>query len=154
MYLLSSVAGLSCVFLWNWNINHIRLSFVFIPAYTQIQTHQLLQQHKQQFMIQQQPQILQRGQAQLLEATSIHPHTVQAVAIQPALPAQPQQCLSLCCPKCLLPANKLPSFHLSTAVSQQVLAQNGQPPMLSHSKAAPLQLTAVNVQIQASSKLK
>ncbi|XP_016361051.1 polyhomeotic-like protein 2 isoform X1 [Sinocyclocheilus anshuiensis] len=111
-------------------------------AYTQIQTHQLLQQHKQQFVIQQQPQILQRGQAQLLEAATIHPHTVQAVAIQPALPAQPQQCPISLLPKVPVTCQQAPIFH-STTVSQ-----NGQPPMLSHSKAAPLQLTAVNVQIQ------
>ncbi|XP_016135631.1 polyhomeotic-like protein 2 isoform X1 [Sinocyclocheilus grahami] len=111
-------------------------------AYTQIQTHQLLQQHKQQFVIQQQPQILQRGQAQLLEATTIHPHTVQAVAIQPALPAQPQQCPISLLPKVPVTCQQAPIFH-STTVSQ-----NGQPPMLSHNKAAPLQLTAVNVQIQ------
>ncbi|XP_016404583.1 polyhomeotic-like protein 2 isoform X1 [Sinocyclocheilus rhinocerous] len=111
-------------------------------AYTQIQTRQLLQQHKQQFVIQQQPQILQRGQAQLLEAATIHPHTMQAVAIQPALPAQPQQYPISLLPKVPVTCQQAPIFH-STTVSQ-----NGQPPMLSHSKAAPLQLTAVNVQIQ------
>ncbi|XP_056124111.1 polyhomeotic-like protein 2 isoform X2 [Rhinichthys klamathensis goyatoka] len=116
-------------------------------AYTQIQTHQLLQQHKHQFVIQQQPQILQRGQAQLLEAATIHPHTVQAVAIQPALPAQPQQCPIPLLPKVPVTCQQATIFH-STTVSQEALAQNGQPPMLSHSKAAPLQLTAVNVQIQ------
>ncbi|XP_048033420.1 polyhomeotic-like protein 2 isoform X2 [Megalobrama amblycephala] len=116
-------------------------------AYTQIQTHQLLQQHKHQFVIQQQPQILQRGQAQLLEAATIHPHTLQAVAIQPALPAQPQQCPIPLLPKVPVTCQQATIFH-STTVSQQALAQNGQPPMLSHSKAAPLQLTAVNVQIQ------
>ncbi|XP_077070745.1 polyhomeotic-like protein 2 isoform X2 [Siphateles boraxobius] len=116
-------------------------------AYTQIQTHQLLQQHKHQFVIQQQPQILQRGQAQLLEAATIHPHTVQAVAIQPALPAQPQQCPIPLLPKVPVTCQQATIFH-STTVSQQAIAQNGQPPMLSHSKAAPLQLTAVNVQIQ------
>ncbi|KAG1961745.1 polyhomeotic-like protein 2 isoform X2 [Pimephales promelas] len=115
-------------------------------AYTQIQTHQLLQQHKHQFVIQQQPQILQRGQAQLLEAAT-HPHTVQAVAIQPALPAQPQQCPIPLLPKVPVTCQQATIFH-STTVSQQALAQNGQSPMPSHSKAAPLQLTAVNVQIQ------
>ncbi|XP_052450880.1 polyhomeotic-like protein 2 isoform X1 [Carassius gibelio] len=111
-------------------------------AFTQIQTHQLLQQHKQQFVIQQQPQIVQRGQAQL-----IHPHTVQAVAIQPALPAQPQQCPIPLLPKVPVTCQQATIFH-STTGSQQALAQNGHPPMLSHSKAAPLQLTTVNVQIQ------
>ncbi|KTF87494.1 hypothetical protein cypCar_00024683, partial [Cyprinus carpio] len=115
-------------------------------AYTQIQTHQLLQQHKQQFVIQQQqPQILQRGHAQLLEATTIHPHTVQAVAIQPALPVQPQQCPIPLVPKVPVTCQQATIFHSAT-VSQQALDQNGQPP-ISQSKAAPLQLTAVNVQI-------
>ncbi|KAL0158305.1 hypothetical protein M9458_046381, partial [Cirrhinus mrigala] len=93
-------------------------------------------QHKQQFVIQQQPQILQRGQAQLLEAATIHPHTVQAVAIQPALPAQPQQCPIPLLPKVPVTCQQATIFHSTTA------------PMLSQSKAAPLQLTAVNVQIQ------
>ncbi|XDV45942.1 hypothetical protein PO909_013940 [Leuciscus waleckii] len=116
-------------------------------AYTQIQTHQLLQQHKHQFVIQQQPQLLQRSQAQLLEAATLHPHTVQAVAIQPALPAQPQQCPIPLLPKVPVTCQQATIFH-STTLSQQELAQNGQPPMMSHSKAEPLQLTAVNVQIQ------
>ncbi|XP_026096933.1 polyhomeotic-like protein 2 isoform X2 [Carassius auratus] len=116
-------------------------------AYTQIQTHQLLQQHQQQFVIQQQqPQILQRGQAQLLEATTIHPHTVQAVTIQPALPVQPQQCPIPLVPKVPVTCQQATIFHSAT-VSQQAIAQNGQPPM-SQSKATPLRLTAVNVQIQ------
>ncbi|XP_067302393.1 polyhomeotic-like protein 2 isoform X3 [Pseudorasbora parva] len=116
-------------------------------AYTQIQTHQLLQQHKQQFVIQQQPQILQRGQAQLFEAATIRPHTVQAVAIQPALPAQAQQFPIPLLPKVPVTCQQATIFH-STTVSQQALDQNGQQPMLSHSTAGPLQLTAVNVQIQ------
>ncbi|XP_056304985.1 polyhomeotic-like protein 2 isoform X2 [Danio aesculapii] len=115
-------------------------------AYTQIQTHQLLQQHKQQFVIQQQPQLLQRGQAQLLEAAAIHPHTVQAVAIQPALPAQPQQCPIPLLPKVPVTCQQATIFH-STTVSQQALAQNGQAHILSHTKAPPLQLTAVKCQI-------
>ncbi|XP_016380089.1 polyhomeotic-like protein 2 isoform X2 [Sinocyclocheilus rhinocerous] len=129
------------------NVTSVASHPLISTAYTQIQTHQLLQQHKQQFVIQQQqPQILQRGQAQLLEATTIHPHTVQAVAFQPALPAQPQQCPIPLVPKVPVTCHQASIFH-STIVSQQALAQNGQPPM-SQSKAAPLQLTAVNVQIQ------
>ncbi|XP_016340213.1 polyhomeotic-like protein 2 isoform X2 [Sinocyclocheilus anshuiensis] len=127
------------------NVTSVASHPLISTAYTQIQTHQLLQQHKQQFVIQQ-PQILQRGQTQLLEATTIHPHTVQAVAIQPALPAQPQQCPIPLVPKVPVTCHQASIFH-STIVSQQALAQNGQPPM-SQSKAAPLQLTAVNVQIQ------
>ncbi|XP_051961723.1 polyhomeotic-like protein 2 isoform X2 [Xyrauchen texanus] len=122
-------------------------------AYTQIQTHQLLQQHKQQFIIQQQPQIMPRGQAQLLEGETIQPslqshaHTVQAVSIQPGLAAQPHQCHIPVLPKVPVTCQQATIFH-STMVSQQALTQNGQSPILSHNKAAPLQLTAVNLQIQ------
>ncbi|XP_051515961.1 polyhomeotic-like protein 2 isoform X2 [Myxocyprinus asiaticus] len=120
-------------------------------AYTQIQTHQLLQQHKQQFVIQQQPQIMPK--AQLLEGATIQPslqshaHIVQAVAIQPTLAAQPHQCPIPVLPKVPVTCQQATIFH-STMVSQQALTQNGQSPILSHNNAAPLQLTAVNLQIQ------
>lgn len=83
-----------------------------LAAYTQIQTHQLLNHQQQQFVVQQQQQqqplqpqqaphqqqlqaqLPQRSQAQLLQATAIQPslqapaHTVPALAIQPITPAQ------------------------------------------------------------------
>ncbi|XP_036390145.1 polyhomeotic-like protein 2 isoform X1 [Megalops cyprinoides] len=107
------------------------------PAYTQIQPHQLLQQHKQQqqqqFVIQQQPQV---SQAQLLQTASIQPH-LQALAIQPAVASAPQSqaCSVPVLPKLPAPTQQATIFH-STA-SPQV-----QP------KAPPVQLTAVNLQIQ------
>ncbi|XP_056589767.1 polyhomeotic-like protein 2 isoform X1 [Triplophysa dalaica] len=110
-------------------------------AYTQVQTHQLLQQHKQHFVIQQQPQIMQRAQAQLLEAATIPPHTVQTVTIQPVLPAQPQQCPVL--PKVPVNCQQATVFHSTSALSQK-----GQSPVLSPKKETPLQLTSVNLQIQ------
>ncbi|XP_051948115.1 polyhomeotic-like protein 2 isoform X2 [Xyrauchen texanus] len=120
-------------------------------AYTQIQTHQLLQQHKQQFLIQQQPQIMQRSQAKLLEAATIQPslqsHTVNAVAIHPALAPQPQHSLIPVLPNVPVTCQQATIFH-STSVSHQAITQNGQPPILSHNNAAPLELTAVNLQIQ------
>nr|XP_055044136.1 polyhomeotic-like protein 2 isoform X2 [Misgurnus anguillicaudatus] len=119
-------------------------------AYTQIQTHQLLQQHKQQFLIQQQPpQLMQRAQAQLLEATTIQPHTVQALAIQPVLPAQHEQCPISVLPKVPVTCQQASIFH-STCATQQPLTQNGQSHILGHNKGAPLQLTSVNLQIQPS----
>ncbi|XP_051517238.1 polyhomeotic-like protein 2 isoform X3 [Myxocyprinus asiaticus] len=120
-------------------------------AYTQIQTHQLLQQHKQQFLIQQQPQIMPRGQAKLLEAATIQPslqsHTVNAVAIHPALAPQPQHCPIPVLPKVPVTCQQATIFH-STTVSHQAITQNGQSPILSHNKTAPQELTAVNLQIQ------
>lgn len=114
---------------------------ICIPAYSQIQTHQLLQQHKQHFVIQQQPQIMQRAQTQLLEAATIPPHTVQTVTIQPVLPAQPQQCPVL--PKVPVTCQQATVFHSTSA-----LGQKGQSPVLSPKKETPLQLTSVNLQIQ------
>lgn len=98
-------------------------------AYAQIQTHQLLQQHKQQFVIQQQSQLSQpQGQA------------VQTVAIQPALPGQ--QCAIPVLPK--PPTQQAAIFH--STVSPRML--NGQSPLLNPSKIKQVQLTSVNLHFQ------
>lgn len=108
-------------------------SFMFL-AYAQIQTHQLLQQHKQQFVIQQQqsrlsqPSVQSQGQA------------VQTVAIQPALAGQ--QCAIPVLHK--PPAQQAAIFH--STVSPRML--NGQSPLLNPSKVKQVQLTAVNLQFQ------
>ncbi|TRY96647.1 hypothetical protein DNTS_024261 [Danionella cerebrum] len=115
-------------------------------AYTQIQTHQLLQ-HKQQIVIQQQP-LLQRGYSQLPEGTNLHPHTVQAVTIQPALLPQPHQSQIPLLPKVPATSQQATIFH-STTVNQQTVTQNKQPAILNHTKAVPLHHSAVNVQIQS-----
>ncbi|XP_030623593.1 polyhomeotic-like protein 2 [Chanos chanos] len=116
-------------------------------AYTQIQTHQLLQQHKQQFVIQQQPQLSQ-SQAQILQTASIQPnlqtqaHTVQAVAVQP----QSQQCPMPVLPKLPAPCQQATIFH--STMGPQVLSHNGQASILNQTKAKPVHITAVNLQIQ------
>uniref|UniRef100_A0AAR2JRP3 Polyhomeotic homolog 2b (Drosophila) n=1 Tax=Pygocentrus nattereri TaxID=42514 RepID=A0AAR2JRP3_PYGNA len=119
-------------------------------AYTQIQTHQLLQQHKQQFVIQQQSQLSQRSQAQLLQSASIQPclqpqaQTVQTVAIQPALAGQ--HCAISVLPKAPTPCQQATVFH--STVTPQVLAHNRQPPLLSSTKAKQVQIAAVSLQFQ------
>ncbi|MCJ8741593.1 hypothetical protein PDJAM_G00072490 [Pangasius djambal] len=103
-------------------------------AYAQIQTHQLLQQHKQQFVIQQQSQVSQ---------PSVQPQgqAAQPVAIQPALAGQP--CAIPVLPK--PPAQQAAIFH--STVSPRML--NGQSPLLNPSKVKQVQLTtSVNLHFQ------
>ncbi|XP_022533185.2 polyhomeotic-like protein 2 isoform X2 [Astyanax mexicanus] len=122
-------------------------------AYTQIQTHQLLQQHKQQFVIQQQlqqqqqSQLFQRSQTQLLQPASIQTQaqTLQTVSIQPALAGQ--QCAIPVLPKPTTPCQQATIFH-STVTPPQVLAHNGQLPLLSSNKAKHMQIPAVSLQFQ------
>ncbi|XP_058265225.1 polyhomeotic-like protein 2 isoform X2 [Hemibagrus wyckioides] len=103
-------------------------------AYAQIQTHQLLQQHKQQFVIQQQSQLPQ---------PSVHTQgqAMQTMAIQPALAGQ--QCAIPVLPK---PSPQQASIFHST-VSPRML--NGQSPLLNPSKVKQVQLTAVNLHFQS-----
>ncbi|KAJ8391171.1 hypothetical protein AAFF_G00096000 [Aldrovandia affinis] len=105
------------------------------PAYTQIQPHQLLHQHKQQgFVIQQQPsQNSPRTQGPLLQAAPV---------LAPAVPS-PIPVL----PKPPAPSQQATIFH--STVSPLALGHHGQPPpTLSQPKVQPVQLTAINLQIQ------
>ncbi|GAA6107307.1 polyhomeotic-like protein 2 [Tachysurus ichikawai] len=102
-------------------------------AYAQFQTHQLLQQHKQQFVIQQQSQLPQ-------PSVQTQGQAVQTVAVQPALAGQ--QCANHVLPK--PPAQQASIFH--STVSPRML--NGQSPMLNASKVKQVQLTAINLQFQ------
>ncbi|KAI4881293.1 hypothetical protein NFI96_032554 [Prochilodus magdalenae] len=126
------------------------LYFIHGKAYTQIQTHQLLQQHKQQFVIQQQSQLCQRSQAQLLQPVSIQAslqpqaQTVQTVAIQPALAAQ--HCAISVLPKPSPPCQQATVFH--STVTPQVLAHNGQLSLLNSTKPRLVQTAAINLQFQ------
>lgn len=104
-------------------------------AYAQIQTHQLLQQHKQQFVIQQQSQLLQ-------PSVQTQGQAMQTVAIQPALASQ--QCAIPVLPK---PSTQQASIFHST-VSPRML--NGQSPLLNPNKVKQVQLTAVNLHFQSS----
>ncbi|TSM04815.1 Polyhomeotic-like protein 2 [Bagarius yarrelli] len=103
-------------------------------AYAQIQTHQLLQQHKQQFVIQQQSQLPQPN----IQTQS---QALQTVSVQPALANQ--QCAIPVLPK--TPAQQGAIFH--STVSSKML--NGQSPTLNPSKVKQLQLTAVNLNLQS-----
>ncbi|XP_029575996.1 polyhomeotic-like protein 2 isoform X4 [Salmo trutta] len=133
-------------------------------AYAQIQTHQFLQQQKQQqFVFQQQrhqtQQLSLRGQAPVLHTASIHSHSqaqmLQALAIQP----QPKEGPVPVLPKPFISAN-VPSqqatiFH--STVSPQILTHNGPTPVVTQTQAAPLpntklvQMAAVDLQIQPTS---
>ncbi|XP_029575997.1 polyhomeotic-like protein 2 isoform X5 [Salmo trutta] len=135
-----------------------------VQAYAQIQTHQFLQQQKQQqFVFQQQrhqtQQLSLRGQAPVLHTASIHSHSqaqmLQALAIQP----QPKEGPVPVLPKPFISAN-VPSqqatiFH--STVSPQILTHNGPTPVVTQTQAAPLpntklvQMAAVDLQIQPTS---
>ncbi|XP_030229997.1 polyhomeotic-like protein 2b isoform X5 [Gadus morhua] len=106
------------------------------PAYTQIGPHSLVTQHKQQhhhqhhqFVMQQSAQSSQRAQGQLLQTASIQPcpHPVPVLPKPgPHPPAGPHQATI---------------FH--STINPQALHAS-----LGHAKAQPVQLTAINLQIQ------
>uniref|UniRef100_A0A8C7QLI3 Polyhomeotic homolog 2b (Drosophila) n=1 Tax=Oncorhynchus mykiss TaxID=8022 RepID=A0A8C7QLI3_ONCMY len=114
------------------------------PAYTQIQPHSLVQQHKQQQFVIQQTQASQRTQGQLLQTASIQPH-LQTTSLVPHSPSQPG-------PIPVLP--KPTSHHQPTTPSQQAtifhstISPHALHSNLSQAKAQPVQLTAINLQIQ------
>ncbi|XP_023852136.1 polyhomeotic-like protein 2 isoform X4 [Salvelinus sp. IW2-2015] len=115
------------------------------PAYTQIQPHSLVQQHKQQqqFVIQQ-TQASQRTQGQLLQTASIQPH-LQTPSLVPHSPCQPGLIPVLPKPTShhqpITPSQQATIFH--STISPHALHSN-----LSQAKAQPVQLTAINLQIQ------
>lgn len=119
-------------------------SSILVPAYTQIQPHSLVQQHKQQQFVIQQTQASQRTQGQLLQTASIQPH-LQTTSLVPHSPSQPG-------PIPVLP--KPTSHHQPTTPSQQAtifhstISPHALHSNLSQAKAQPVQLTAINLQIQ------
>ncbi|CAB1329498.1 unnamed protein product [Coregonus sp. 'balchen'] len=134
---------------------------LIIPAYAQIQTHQFLQQHKQQqFVFQQQrhqtQQLSLRGQAPVLHTASIHSHsqaqTLQALAIQPQPKEGPVPVLPKPFVSALVPSQQATIFH--STVSPQIFTHNGLTPVVTQTQAAPLpntklvQMAAVDLQIQ------
>uniref|UniRef100_A0A8C7IGR0 Polyhomeotic homolog 2b (Drosophila) n=1 Tax=Oncorhynchus kisutch TaxID=8019 RepID=A0A8C7IGR0_ONCKI len=114
------------------------------PAYTQIQPHSLVQQHKHQQFVIQQTQASQRTQGQLLQTASIQPH-LQTTSLVTHSPSQPG-------PIPVLP--KPTSHHQPTTPSQQAtifhstISPHALHSNLSQAKAQPVQLTAINLQIQ------
>ncbi|XP_071021026.1 polyhomeotic-like protein 2 isoform X4 [Oncorhynchus clarkii lewisi] len=130
-------------------------------AYAQIQTHQFLQQQKQQqFVFQQQrhqtQQLSLRGQAPVLHSASIHSHSqaqmLQALAIQPPPKEGPVPVLPKPFVSANVPSQQATIFH--STVSPQILTHNGPSPVVTQTQAAPLpntklvQMAAVDLQIQ------
>uniref|UniRef100_A0A3P9PC88 Polyhomeotic homolog 2b (Drosophila) n=1 Tax=Poecilia reticulata TaxID=8081 RepID=A0A3P9PC88_POERE len=101
------------------------------PAYTQIQPHSLVQQHKQQqqFVVQQ-TQGSQRTTGQLLQTASIQPSQHPVPVLPKPAPHQPSA-----------PSQQATIFH-STLSSHALHSP------LNQAKAQPVQLTAINLQIQ------
>uniref|UniRef100_A0A3Q4GR55 Polyhomeotic homolog 2b (Drosophila) n=1 Tax=Neolamprologus brichardi TaxID=32507 RepID=A0A3Q4GR55_NEOBR len=104
---------------------------VLVPAYTQIQPHSLVQQHKQQqqFVVQQ-SQGSQRTTGQLLQTASVQPSQHPVPVLPKPAPHQPST-----------PSQQATIFH--STISPHALHSS-----LNHAKAQPVQLTAINLQIQ------
>ncbi|XP_031727582.1 polyhomeotic-like protein 2b isoform X2 [Anarrhichthys ocellatus] len=102
------------------------------PAYTQIQPHSLVQQHKQmqqQFVVHQ-SQASQRAAGQLLQTASIQPSQHPVPVLPKPAPHQPS-----------MPGQQATIFH--STIGPHALHSS-----LNHAKAQPVQLTAINLQIQ------
>lgn len=103
------------------------------PAYTQIQPNSLVQQHKQQqqqqFVALQSPGS-QRSPGQLLQTASIQPSQHPVPVLPKPAAHQPSA-----------PSQQATIFH--STVSPHALHST-----LNHTKAQPVQLTAINLQIQ------
>ncbi|KAJ0068673.1 hypothetical protein NL108_010324 [Boleophthalmus pectinirostris] len=110
------------------NVTAVSGQPLIAPAYTQIQPHSLVQPHKQQFVVHQ-SQGSQRAGGQLLQTASIQPspHPV------PVLPKPTSHAA-------MTPSQQATIFH--STISPHALHSS-----LNH-KAQPVQLTAINLQIQ------
>uniref|UniRef100_A0A8C1JMG4 Polyhomeotic homolog 2b (Drosophila) n=1 Tax=Cyprinus carpio TaxID=7962 RepID=A0A8C1JMG4_CYPCA len=123
------------------------------PAYAQIQPQALIKQQPQQFVIQPQAPPTSRTQPQLLQTASVQPHQQTAsLAIQSS--AQTSSVAGI------IPVLPKPALHnqgsaqnqqatiFHSTVSHHALSQHGSHTGLAHAKAQPVQLTAINLQIQ------
>uniref|UniRef100_A0A3Q3GLD8 Polyhomeotic homolog 2b (Drosophila) n=1 Tax=Labrus bergylta TaxID=56723 RepID=A0A3Q3GLD8_9LABR len=114
------------------NVTAVSAQSLIAPAYTQIQPHSLVQQHKQQ---QQQQFVVHQGQAsqrttgQLLQTASIQPSQHPVPVLPKPAPHQPPT-----------PSQQATIFH--STISPHALHTP-----LNHAKAQPVQLTAINLQI-------
>uniref|UniRef100_A0A672QZR2 Polyhomeotic-like protein 2 n=2 Tax=Sinocyclocheilus grahami TaxID=75366 RepID=A0A672QZR2_SINGR len=124
-----------------------------LPAYAQIQPQALIKQQPQQFVIQPQAPPTSRTQSQLLQTVSVQPHQQTAsLAIQSS--AQTSSVAGI------IPVLPKPALHnqgsaqnqqatiFHSTVSHHALSQHGSHTGLAHAKAQPVQLTAINLQIQ------
>ncbi|XP_041637368.1 polyhomeotic-like protein 2b isoform X2 [Cheilinus undulatus] len=113
------------------NVTAVSAQPLIAPAYTQIQPHSLVQQHKQQqqFVVHQ-GQASQRTAGQLLQTASIQPSQHPVPVLPKPAPNQPST-----------PSQQATIFH--STISPHALHSS-----LNHAKAQPVQLTAINLQIQ------
>ncbi|KAM9760004.1 polyhomeotic-like protein 2b isoform 2-T2 [Menidia menidia] len=107
------------------NVTAVSAQPLIAPAYTQIQPHSLVQQHKQQQFVVQQSQSSQR-----LQTASIQPSQHPVPVLPKPGPHQPST-----------PNQQATIFH--STISPHALHSS-----LNHAKAQPVQLTAINLQIQ------
>ncbi|KAM7005971.1 polyhomeotic-like protein 2b isoform 1-T1 [Tautogolabrus adspersus] len=112
------------------NVTAVSAQPLIAPAYTQIQPHSLVQQHKQQqqFVVHQ-GQASQRTAGQLLQTASIQPSQHPVPVLPKPAPHQPST-----------PSQQATIFH--STISPHALHTP-----LNHAKAQPVQLTAINLQI-------
>ncbi|TRY89356.1 hypothetical protein DNTS_015295 [Danionella cerebrum] len=114
-------------------------------TYAQIQPQALIKQQPQQFLIQSQAPATSRGTPQLLQTASIHPH-------QPPASLGIQSSTHTSTVTGIIPVLPKPALHSQGSTQQATIfhstishhAHSG----LAHAKAQPVQLTAINLQIQ------
>ncbi|XP_051568662.1 polyhomeotic-like protein 2 isoform X2 [Myxocyprinus asiaticus] len=121
------------------------------PAYAQIQPQALIKQQPQQFVIQPQAPPTSRTQPQLLQTASVQPHqqtaslgiqgSTQTTSVAGIIPVLPKPALHN-----QGSAQQATIFH--STVSHHALSQHGSHSGLAHAKTQPVQLTAINLQIQ------
>ncbi|XP_061641221.1 polyhomeotic-like protein 2b isoform X2 [Phyllopteryx taeniolatus] len=120
------------------NVTTISAQPLIAPAYTQIQPHSLVQQHKQQQFVVHHSQGSQRTSGQLPQTASIQPspHTVPVLP-KPA-PHQPAA-----------PGQHATIFHstISSHTLPPPASSSSSSTLTSQAKAQPVQLTAINLQI-------
>ncbi|XP_068172195.1 polyhomeotic-like protein 2b [Antennarius striatus] len=112
------------------NVTAVNAQPLIAPAYTQIQPHSLVQQHKQQQFVVHQSPGSQRTAGQLLQTASIQPSPHPVPVLPKPAPHQPST-----------PSQQATIFH--STISPHALHSS-----LNHAKAQPVQLTAINLQIQ------
>ncbi|KAK3556188.1 hypothetical protein QTP70_005585 [Hemibagrus guttatus] len=112
------------------------------PTYAQIQPQALIKQQPQQFVIQSQAPPTSRMQTQLLQTASIQPHpqATASLGLQSSSAGGPVPVL----PKPPAPSQGTAPSQQATIFHSTVSQHSG----LNQSKAQPVQLTAINLQIQ------
>ncbi|XP_065135761.2 polyhomeotic-like protein 2b isoform X2 [Paramisgurnus dabryanus] len=123
------------------------------PAYAQIQPQALIKQQPQQFVIHPQAPPTSRTQPQLLQTASIQPHqqtaslgiqnSTQTSTVTGIIPVLPKPALYN---QGSAQSQQATIFH--STISHHPINQHGSHTGLAHAKAQPVQLTAINLQIQ------